>query len=79
MRTTDNNQMASDIVNGNKVAFQEGASHMDQSFTTSGQQTTETYSGIITIHSRGKFSHRDVNKDARPRRLCFHSSLLLLP
>lgn len=38
MRTSDSNQMASYIVNGNKVAFQEGASHMDQSFTTFGQQ-----------------------------------------
>lgn len=62
MRTTDSNQMASDIVNGNKVAFQEGASHMDQNFTTFGQQITEIYSSIITIHSRGKFTHRDVNK-----------------
>lgn len=67
MRTTDSNQMASDIVNGNKVAFQEGASHMDQSFTISGQQITETYSGIITIHSRGKFTHRDVNKRCKTK------------
>lgn len=51
---------------------------MDQSFTISGQQITETYSGVITIHSRGKFTIEMSIKDARPRRLCFHSSLLLL-
>lgn len=77
MRTTDSNQMASYIVNENKVAFQEGASHMDQNFTTYGQQIIESYNGIITIHSRGKFTHD--NKRYKTRRLCFHSSLLLLP
>lgn len=35
---------------------------MDQSFTTYGQQITESYNGLITIHSRGKFTHRDDNK-----------------
>lgn len=79
MRTADSNQMASYIVNENKVAFQEGASHMDQNFTTYGQQITESYNGIITIHSRGKFTHRNGNKRCKTRRLCFHSSLLLLP